>query len=576
MKIVDGVPGQDHDSPLPRIELSRSSPDIRSCLTVDRNAAGVTSTVDRDHLSADRAAPTRHSPRLLAALAAVAGGLATETAFPGRSWWPMAYLGIALLLLGLRRDSVRQGFVTGTAFGLAFFLPHLWWANEAVGQPAGWLALSALQATAVGAFGAAWVRIRRTPVLMRSPALQVIAAAVLWVAMEQLRGRVPFGGFPWGVLAFSQTDAPLIRLASVGGQVLVSLGVAAIGALLALAVELAVRGAVRSAVRGTVLAIAAVLVPVLIPLSTAPQAGTLTVGAVQGDVPTQGAEAMEQARQVAANHVAGTDALRERASADRLDVVVWPESASDIDPRTDVALGGALSRVANLVDAPILVGTQRFEEDVRFNDYLVWEPGRGPTASYTKQKPVPFGEYIPYRQFFRALSPAVDLVRTDMAPGTGVGLLEVPITRLGREVGIATAICFEVAYGELVREAVVAGSELIVIPTNNASFGWTQESVQQLAMSRFRAVEHGRAVVQISTVGVSAMVGPDGSVLERTELFTSDQMMQDLPLRTSLTLADRLGRWPAITVDALAVLLLLGAWLRGLRPRSGPAQRSGA
>lgn len=206
----------------------------------------------------------------------------------------------------------------------------------------------------------------------------------------------------------------------------------------------------------------------------------------------------------------------------------------------------------------------------------MWEPGRGPTASYTKQKPVPFGEHITYRQFFRALSPAVDLVRTDMAPGTGVGLLEVPITRLGREVGIATAICFEVAYGELVREAVVAGSELIVIPTNNASFGWTQESVQQLAMSRFRAVEHGRAVVQISTVGVSAMVGPDGSVLERTELFTSDQMVQDLPLRATLTLADRLGRWPAIAVDALAVLLLLGTRLRGLRPRSGPVQRSGA
>jgi apolipoprotein N-acyltransferase len=174
---------------------------------------------------------------------------------------------------------------------------------------------------------------------------------------------------------------------------------------------------------------------------------------------------------------------------------------------------------------------------------------------------VPFGEYVPYRDFFRSITSTVDLIGRDMAAGTEMALLPVPVDRLGRAVPLTTAICFEVVYDDLIRESVLAGSELIVIPTNNASFGLTQESTQQFAMSRFRAVEHGRAVVQISTVGVSGIVAPDGAVLDGTGLFTAEQMVESLPLRTSLTVADRMGSWPSTVVDASALTLLLaGLW----------------
>ena len=115
-------------------------------------------------------------------------------------------------------------------------------------------------------------------------------------------------------------------------------------------------------------------------------------------------------------------------------------------------------------------------------------PSIGAAASYTKQHPVPFGEYIPYRSFFRRLTPAVDLVTTDMVAGADPSPIAVPIDRLGRSVPITTGICFEVAYDDLIRQSVLAGGELIVIPTNNASFGMTQESTQQLAMSQLRAI----------------------------------------------------------------------------------------
>src|SRR5690606_7562264 len=107
---------------------------------------------------------------------------------------------------------------------------------------------------------------------------------------------------------------------------------------------------------------------------------------------------------------------------------------------------------------------------------------------------------VPYRDFFRQITPLVDQVGTDMAAGTDPGLMSIPVERLEREVDVAVGICFEVAYADLIRDGVLGGGELIVIPTNNASFGYSAESTQQLAMSRFRAVEHGRATVQISTV----------------------------------------------------------------------------
>lgn len=480
----------------------------------------------------------------------------------------MAYVGIALLSLSLYGLSIRRSFLVGGLFGLGFFLPHLWWAEVAVGGPTGWLALTLLQSTAVALFGAATAAARRLAAVRRHGLLEVLVLAVLWVAVEQLRSRVPFGGFPWGLLAFSQTDSPLLGLAPLGGAPLVSGATVVVGASLAVAVRAARHaGRLRSTVVPLAAAVAVAGVPGLLPLATSSETGVLRVGAIQGDVPVRGADAMAQARQVAANHAEGTRTLLRRSSAVALDLVVWPESASDIDPRTDDALGAEISALAREADVPILLGTQRFEGDVRYNDYVVWAPVEGAVDVYTKQRPVPFGEYVPFRDLLRRVAPAVDRISVDMVAGRSVALVEVPITSLGRSVPIATAICFEVADDELIRQGIRAGGELLVIPTNNASFGYTQESTQQLAMSRFRAAEHARATIQVSTVGVSAVIAPDGEVLDETGLFSSDQMLEAVPLRTSLTLVDRLGPWPSRVVDVLAALIVMRAAAHTLQRR---------
>lgn len=530
------------------------------------------SLVDR-RPTRDCAPVATQPPALIALGIAATGGWLTNLAFPDRGWWPLAYVGMACLLLAMRgAGPVRAGAI-GLVWGLAFFLPHVHWALQATGSVLPWMALSLFQAPYVAVFGALWVWARRATWLEHRPLAQAGTAAVLWVAVEQVRGSWPFGGFPWGVLAFSQTDAPLLRLAPYGGGVLVSAFVVAIGALLAMFIQQLHRTTMLAAGGALLGAVVFAVTPGLLPLYVGEERGSLRVGAVQGNVPQQGANWADQAREVTANHRAGTERLAAAAGTRRLDLVVWPESAADIDPRTDPAQAAFVDAAAAAVDAPLLLGAQRFPdgEDTRFNEIVSWQAGDGAVATYAKQHPVPFGEYVPYRQFFRQITPLVDRITTDMAAGTDPALLSVPIERLAREVRFVTAICFEVAYGDLVREGVLAGGELIIIPTNNASFGRTQESTQQLAMSRFRAAEHGRATIQISTVGVSAMIMPDGSVLNQTGLFTAEELIATLPLRTTLTPAARLRTAPALGAYLLAAAAVIAGALASLdaRPCSG-------
>lgn len=506
--------------------------------------------------------PIPEPRRLTSLVLAAVGGLATDAAFPGLGWWPLALVGVALLFLALGRDSARWSTLVGFVFGLAFFLPHIVWAEYAVG-PVPWLALSVLQAGFVGLFGAAWAWARRGATIWWRARWQVPAFAVLWVGVEELRSVAPFGGFPWGRLAFSQADSPLGRWAWGGGTPLLSLLVALGGVLLALGL-LALRRLDLGAASGAVLLVAALVGSgLLVPLDTREEAGRLVVGAVQGNVPNRGLDSFAQQREVLDNHVAGTYALAQERGPGTLDVVLWPENGSDIDPRADAAAADVVAGAARAVDAPLVVGTLAYPaEGGRYNISLLWDPQTGPGAVYAKQRPAPFAEYIPFRDVARRFSDAVDRVRTDMLPGTEPAVLDVPVERLGRDVRLGVGICFEVAYDRIVRESVQLGAEILVIPTNNATFGFTDESTQQLAMSRLRAIEHGRATVQISTVGVSALITPNGRVLEQTSLFTADTLADDLALRTTLTPATRYGDVLTWGLRALAVLVV-GAGMAG-------------
>ena len=522
-----------------------------------------------------------HTPRWLSLVLAVSGGLLTDVGFPDIGVWVAAIAGVSLLYLALRRDAPWWNFLMGFAWAVAFFLKHIGWAQYAVGDVP-WAALSILEALFVAVFALAWTFVRRVPAMTTSHTLHVSSFAVLFVAAELARSSVPFGGFPWGRIAFSQSESPLGRLAWLGGMPLVSFATVAAAVLLALGIVGLRRLDVLTFGATVVSAAVIVAAGLLVPLDTQAQEGTLRVGAVQGNVAKGGLDAFDTRREVLDNHVQGTHALLDQVETGWLDVVLWPENGTDIDPQVDAEAEAAIDGAALAVGAPLLLGAQEFPDaGGRYNVSLLWEPGVGVVDRYAKQHPAPFAEYIPIRELVRPFSDAVDLVRTDMLPGTTPGTITLASPRLERDVIIGDVICFEVAYDELVRESIVAGGELLVVQTNNASFGPTNESTQQLAMSQLRAIETGRTTIQISTVGVSAVIAPNGTVVERTGLFTAEQLVETVALRSSLTPAVTLGPWPARAVLVLALGLLVLAVVR--RPsrdtaptpsRSTPAPRS--
>jgi apolipoprotein N-acyltransferase len=501
--------------------------------------------------------------RLLTLTVAPLGGLLLYAASAPRTFWWLAIPAFALLGLALHGRAGRGALAAGLLFGLGYYVPLLPWIGIYVG-PLPWLALAGFQAVLVG-LGA--LLIARVAPLPAGP----VWAAAGWTATEALASRVPFGGFPWGRVAFTQADGPFLRLAALGGPPLVGFAVVLTGFGLTALVLARTRAPGRRPGRRavTVGVVCALLLALAWPRALTgaddPADGPrTTVAAVQGNVPRLGLDFNAQRRAVLDNHVRRTWELADDVAAGRVPrpaLVVWPENASDIDPLRNPDAAAAITGAAGRVGVPILVGAVLVLPDGRHtaNSLLVWQPGVGPTQRNDKRRVQPFGEYLPWRGFFRLFSSYADRAGF-FVPGTGPGV----VSAAGITVGVA--ICWEVAFDDLVEQSVRNGAELLAVPTNNATFGLSEMTYQQLAMSRVRAVEHDRAVVVAATSGVSAIIAPDGTEARSSGQFVPAALVADVALRRTTTLATRLGSGPEWVLVALAVGAL--AWALRRRPRT--------
>jgi apolipoprotein N-acyltransferase len=197
------------------------------------------------------------------------------------------------------------------------------------------------------------------------------------------------------------------------------------------------------------------------------------------------------------------------------------------------------------------------------NTSIVWDPVTGPGETYVKRRPVPFGEYVPFRSWLAGWISRFDRVARDFRAGAEPGVLDLA----GVPVGVV--ICFEVADDGVVRDAIVGGGELLVVQTNNATYGRTPQPAQQLAITRLRSVEHGRATLVAATSGISAVIAPDGTLEQRSAEFVATSLVGEVSRRDALTIADRLGPWP----ERVAVLVAVVALIAAVRQR-GSADRS--
>ncbi len=494
-------------------------------------------------------------------LAVAAGaGVVLAVCFPPYGAWLLLPVGVAALTVACAGERPLRGAVLGLVAGIGFFGVLLAWL-QVIGADA-WAALTLLQASFWALLGLGLAVVPRLP---GWPAW----AAGCWVLVEAARSSVPWGGFPWGRLAYPMVDSPLVGLATAGGEALLTAAAAALGALLAAAAVALGQGRRGRAVLAAGLGAAVVLAGVLSGAVLRPPAvqGELTMAVVQGNVPRLGLDFVGQRQAVLLNHVEATLALADDVDAGVVpapDVVLWPENSSDIDPFADPEAASLISGAVSRVGVPTLVGVLVGTPDATQveNSAIVWDPVSGPGDRYIKRQPVPFGEYVPARPLLTRLIGRFDLVPRDMRAGDSPGVLTVGPVSLG------VVICFEIAYDRVVRDVVQAGGEAVAVQTNNATYGGTWQPAQQFQISRLRAIEHGRDVVVASTSGISGVIDADGSVLVQTEEFTQEVLVESVDLRSGLTWGTRTGGAVGLALALLGAGGIVAGLVAGRRARA--------
>jgi apolipoprotein N-acyltransferase len=488
----------------------------------------------------------------------VLAGVALGLTWQPFGWWPLLAVSIPAFTLTVRNQPPRRAFGLGYLFGLSMLTVAVSWLHVlGLWVAALLIVFEALFFGVLGVLLSLLSRLRWWP----------IAAAAAWVLVEYAYARVPFGGFGWIRLAYAAVDTPLSGFLPVIGVAGLSFVVALAAQLLGWAVWTwwSARSARRGRLRPLLIAGAAVTGLLVVPAGlrlyqVEPEqtaGGVVNVGIVQGNIPGRGIEAMGRARSVTNNHLAETVDLMTRVrlgQEQQPDFLLWPENSTDIDPTTDPVTRLTVDAAAQVAGRPILVGAvmRGPGEGERQTSALWWQPGRGPQARYDKQNLVPFGEWIPFRDQLRPLVPILERVGAQSVPGTEPGVLTVDLG--DRVVKLGDVICFELAYDETVYETVRGGAQVLLVQSNNATYGGTGQIEQQFAITRARAMEARREIAVATTNSVSGFIDRDGRVVYRTAEFTADSMVVSMPVRSALTPALSVAPWLERGLAAFAVL----------------------
>ena len=474
-------------------------------------------------------------------LAAIAGAITAWSFYPNH-WWA-AILGVAMFLWTVDFQSRSKRVKLALVFALTLYAFHVQWVSV-LGNDA-WLIL-----VVICTFP--WLLISILPIDSKSRYFYFAPAAVI-VLIEVLRTSIPWGGFPWGLIAYSQLDGPLVSLATLGGQTLVT-GVVVIFA------STLVKLLKYQKFIGLIIPL--IIIGFAYNVEPLKSTQSITLSAVQGNVPRTGLDLETQRLTVFKNHVNMTKELLGEISAGKVpepDLIVWPESATDIDPLRPGVSATQISSLVSQTKIPILVGATTWNGTLPGeigagprNVGILWSDKDGPGQVYTKNFLVPFGEYLPLRGLLASFITRFDQIPNDFVPGQEIGVFNIA----GKLVG--DVICFEVAYANHIRETISAGAQVMVVQTNNSTFGNTAQPEQQFAISRFRAIENQRAFMVASTSGISGLISNDGTVMAKTTQFEPALVTGVVSLITESTTSNDHPNW----VVYVSIFIFALSWRR--------------
>lgn len=456
----------------------------------------------------------------------------------------------------------RRGAALGALCGLLYFGGTIYWTGAVVqtfGGQSGAVAL--LCALALALYMAAYTALAGglvAALVRRVGARGLWLAPAVWVGAEFARGHV-LGGFPWVPLGSAVvTLLPVAQLASLIGVYGLSGFLVTLGTLVAVALTAAGRTRLLAAGSGLVLLAAVSLWGSLrVADARLTREGTpMTVGLIQPNVSQQDKWNRALVGEIGRRFTA----LTRRAVAEGAQAVLWPESSTPYLFNEDPVQAEAVRALVRESGVPLLFGTDEVERgspDRFYNSAFVLDPTGAVAAVYRKMQLVPFGEYVPLRQLLFFVSPLVEAV-SDFAPGDQVTMLP-----FGEHMA-STAICYEVVYPHLIRQAVQNGSELLTTITNDAWYGDSSAPYQHFELASMRAIEQGRYLARAANTGISGVVDPYGRVVAATGVFEEAVVTAEVRFLQSRTLYATIG--DVVAVASLGLALVVAAWLAVTRP----------
>jgi apolipoprotein N-acyltransferase len=508
----------------------------------------------------------RH-PEAINYLLALTSGILLALSFPRFGHPAFAWIALVPLLIALTGwrghagrvpgQPPQRAFMLGLTSGFVYFVGTVYWTGDVVRTFGGLAAPVALLAmmllSAYLALFPALMALITSRFVARAGVAGLWLAPAAWVSTEYFRGFL-FGGFPWVPLGNSQVEVlPVVQLASVLGVY----GVSALVALVNAAIGFALLTSGRERMVATATA-AMVLVTVGVWGSWRVADGTLTrqgrplrLGLVQGNIAQADKWNPREARRIFTTHIAMTREVVARGA----EYVLWPESSTPFIFEEDEEGEAAVRGLAREVGVPILFGSDQIIREGTprmYNAAFLVTPEGETAAVYRKIHLVPFGEFIPMKRWLTFLSPLVDSL-AEFAPGESMVMIPV-----GSHL-TSTAICYEVVYPSLVRQAVQGGSELLTTITNDGWYGQSSAPYQHFALASMRAVEQGRYLARAANTGISGVVDPYGRVVQRSAIFEQVGLVEDVRLLTSRTIYSRIGdliAYVSMTITAAAFLTL--------------------
>lgn len=475
---------------------------------------------------------------------ALGAGALVALSLPPWGWWPLAFFGIALFVALGNGIGSRPGahFSLGAVFAIGWLAPGMaWmWFLTAPGYVIAVMIYAAFHGVA------ALVSSRMPRRALIGPLLHTLA--------EALRFSFPFGGVPLASVAISQADSPFATLARLGGPLLLTWFAFQTGFLLS-------RPSIRRSITALAITFGLVLASGVSP-NGSDRGIILKIAAVQGGGPQGTRGVNTNFRDVIERHLAATRSI---TPSDDVDVVIWPENVIDVALFSDSIEHQEITAEAQRLDAPFVVGiTEDINAQHFINAQVVVQTDGSIADRYEKVRRVPFGEYMPFRNILKALGAPVHLVPRDALAGTGVASLDVAGIRF------SVVVSWEDFFAGRVREGVRHGGQIIINPTNGASYTGTILQSQQISASRLRAIESGRWLVQVATTGFSGVISPDGTLYERTRVGEQRVIFYDIPLRSGSTPYSVLGDGPFI---ALMLVVTVSFHLVGRRRKEGSVTR---